>query len=168
MENQGEGEVGLTQQSSLLSFWQTECSCHSLSNEKQSRAVFLPSKCYEGLLPSFPILHSFQNLIMIAGGEGCLLVLKHLLEEPVNLSNILRMPGEVFLTILEPASVNTLCSMLSIVACFSPGHFSRHTQEISSPTGPPQNAKMEITHQIFLCLLWGSCHVLRELQILRR
>lgn len=65
--------------------------------------------------------------MMIAGGEGCLLVLKHLLEEPGNLSNILRMPGEVFLSILEPASVSTLCSIFSVVACFSPGHFSRQT-----------------------------------------
>lgn len=53
--------------------------------------------------------------MMIAGGKGCVLVLKNLLEEPVNLSNILRMLGGVFLTILEPACVNNLftkCSAL--------------------------------------------------------
>jgi len=127
MENQEEEEIVLMQWRSLLSFWGTEHSWCSFSNKKQCRDVFLPSKWQEGLRPSFPIQHSFWNLMMIAWGEGCVLVLKHLLEEPVNLSSMLRMPGEVCLTILEPACVNTLCSTFSIVACFSSGHFSRHT-----------------------------------------
>lgn len=64
--------------------------------------------------------------MMIAGGEGGVFVLKHLLKEPDNLSNMLRIPGELCLTILEPASGNTLGPTSSTVAAF-PGKFSRHT-----------------------------------------
>lgn len=64
---------------------------------------------------------------MTAGIEEGVFVLIHLLKEPDSLSNTLRIPGEVCLTVLEPASVNMLGSMSSIVAVFSPGKFSRHT-----------------------------------------
>lgn len=58
------------------------------------------------------------------GGRFCL---KHLLKEPDNLINTWRIPGQVCLIVLKPASVNTLGSMPSAVAAFSPGKFSRHT-----------------------------------------
>lgn len=122
-ENQGEEEIWFAQWNPLLSFWETECFWDRVSQMRSKSSCKVVGGIVSILSHSTFILTPNDD----SWGWGGCFCSETPSEGAWPSQQYLRIPGEVCLTVLETASVNTLGSMSSTVATFSPGKFSSHT-----------------------------------------